>query len=297
MAEPRIGAIEAGGTKMVVAVGRTPEEIRDAERFITPTTDPTDTMRRVLDWLREQHDDDPLQAIGVASFGPVDFVRRGIAHSTPKLLWRGVSWADAIGAAFGDIPLGFDTDTGAAALAEQRWGAGRDQDVVVYVTIGTGIGGGLVVDGRIVHGLLHPEFGHMVVRHRPEDDFPGTCPSHGDCLEGLASGESVKRRWHRTGGPHLPPDHPAWDLESHYLVDAVVNIVTITAAHVVILGGGVMSVPGLLERVRSGVRDHLNGYLDVPALTTDIDHYIVSPQLGSAAGAVGAFALGRDALA
>ncbi len=291
-----IGAIEAGGTKMVLAVGRTWQEVRDAERHVLATTTPEDTLARVMDWFHQRDVETPLAAVGVASFGPVDLARRAITTTTPKILWRGVSWPDAFAERFPAVPIGVDTDTGAAALAEFRFGAGRDKDVVVYVTIGTGIGGGLVVDGRIVHGLLHPELGHMVVRRRPGDDFPGSCPSHGDCLEGLASGVAVKQRWHRGGGPQLPADHAAWELESEYLADAVRNIVTITAADVIILGGGIMAVPGLLERIREKVRDSLNGYLAIPELTTNIDSFIVAPGLGAASGIVGAFELGVDAL-
>ncbi len=291
-----IGAIEAGGTKMVLAVGRTWQEVRDAQRYVLATTTPTDTLARVVDWFSQRDAETPLAAIGVASFGPVDLSRRAIAATTPKLLWRGVSWPEVFAPHFASLPIGVDTDTGAAALAEFRFGAGRDRDVVVYVTVGTGIGGGLVVDGTVVHGLLHPELGHMVVRRRPGDDFPGSCPSHGDCLEGLASGVAVKQRWHRGGGPQLPADHPAWELESEYLADAVRNIVTITAANVIVLGGGIMAVPGLLERVRGKVRDSLNGYLAVPELTTEVDSFLVAPGLGTASGIVGAFEVGVDAL-
>ena len=291
-----IGVIEAGGTKMVLAVGRTWQEIRDTTPFVVATTTPTDTLSRVMGWLAERHAESPLSAIGLASFGPVDLERGAIGATTPKVLWRGVSWRDAISAHFGDLPVGVDTDTGAAALAEQRWGAGRGKSVVVYMTIGTGIGGGLVVDGRVVHGLSHPEFGHMIVRRRVNDDFPGTCPSHGDCLEGLACGVAIKQRWHRSGGPQLPEDHPAWELESEYLADALVNVVTITSAQVVILGGGVMSVPGLLDRTREKFRAQLNGYFDVPELQSDLSQFVVPPGLGSASGVVGAFAMGSHAL-
>lgn len=296
MGEAMIGAIEAGGTKMVLAVGRTWQEVRDAERYVIPTTTPEDTLGRALDWFERRHVETPLDAIGVASFGPLDLAGGVIAASSPKTLWRGVSWIDAVTARFGNVPLGIDTDTDAAALAELFWGAGQGKDVVVYITVGTGIGGGLVAGGRVVHGLLHPEFGHMIVRRRRGDDFPGTCPSHGDCLEGLASGVAVKERWHRSGGPQLPDDHPAWELESDYLSDAIVNVVTITSAQVVILGGGVMAVPGLIARVRDKVREHLNGYIAVPELTTDVESYVVEPGLGAASGVVGAFAIGQNAL-
>lgn len=295
--DPMIGAIEAGGTKVVLAVGRAWRDVRDAQPYVIATTTPRETLDRVTAWLRQRDAETPLGAIGVASFGPVDLTRSTITNTTPKIPWRGVSWSEVIEREFGALPMGIDTDTGAAALAEFRFGAGRGKDVVVYLTIGTGIGGGLVVGGRVVHGLLHPELGHMVVARRAGDDFAGSCPLHGDCLEGLASGVAVSQRWRHEGGSPLAPTHVAWELESEYLADAVRNVVTITAAQVVILGGGIMSVPGLLGRIREKVRDSLNGYLAVAQLTNEIDAYIVAPGLGASAGVVGAFTLGADALA
>ena len=292
-----IGAIEAGGTKVVLAVGRAWRDVRDAQPYVIATTTPRETLDRVTAWLRQRDAETPLGAIGVASFGPVDLARSTITNTTPKIPWRGVSWSEVIEREFGALPMGIDTDTGAAALAEFRFGAGRGKDVVVYLTIGTGIGGGLVVGGRVVHGLLHPELGHMVVARRAGDDFAGSCPLHGDCLEGLASGVAVSQRWSHEAGSPLAPTHVAWELESEYLADAVRNVVTITAAQVVILGGGIMSVPGLLGRIREKVRDSLNGYLAVAQLTNEIDAYVVAPGLGASAGVVGAFTLGADALA
>ena len=292
---PLIGAIEAGGTKMVCAVGRTWREVRDAPVHVVPTTTPDETMSRVLDWFAARHAQTPLRALGVASFGPIDFDADAIAATTPKEQWRGFRWRRAIAERFGDLPLGYDTDTDAAGVAEWRWGAAQGRDVSVYVTVGTGIGGGLVINGVPVHGLLHPELGHIYVPRQAGDDFAGSCPSHGDCLEGLASGEAIAQRWHRTG-PELPADHPAWDLESSYLALAVVNVAMIASPQVVILGGGVMAVDGLLERVRDKVRTAVNGYLPREELRGHVDHYLVAPGLGSSSGVIGAFALGRRAL-
>jgi len=292
-----IGAIEAGGTKIVCAVGSTWEEIRDAERFVVPTTSADETMKEVLEWFSAQNRQTPISAIGVASFGPIDFATQSIAHSTPKIAWRGVSWRKAIDEVLPGIAFGYDTDTNAAGVAEWRWGATQGKKVSVYITIGTGIGGGLIIDGEPVHGLLHPEFGHMIVPRRLDDGFAGTCPNHGGCLEGLACGVAVKQRWHRTGGPQFPADHPAWDLESDYLAAAMVNIIMITSAEKIVLGGGVMAVEGLLEKVQKKTHTLLANYIDRPELTeAGLTDYLVAPGLGNASGAVGAFALGLDAL-
>ncbi len=294
-ATPLVGAIEAGGTKMVCAVGRTWREVRDTPAHVVPTTTPDETMARVLDWFAARHAVTPLSALGVASFGPIDFAADAIATTTPKELWRGFRWRQAIATRFGDLPLGYDTDTNAAGVAEWRWGAARGRDVSVYVTVGTGIGGGIVVNGVPIHGLLHPEFGHMFVPRQAGDDFVGTCPSHGDCLEGLASGEAIARRWRRAGR-ELDANHPAWELESSYLALAVVNIVMITSPQIVVLGGGVMGVEGLIERVRHKVRTAVNGYLPRAELSTNVDRYLVTPGLGTYSGVVGAFALAQRAL-
>ncbi len=292
---PLIGAIEAGGTKMVCAVGRTWREVREGPTHVVATTTPDETMTRVLDWFASRHALTPLRAIGVASFGPIDFDADAIASTTPKEQWRGFRWRQAIAARFGDLPLGYDTDTDAAGVAEWRWGAARGREVSVYVTVGTGIGGGLVVGGVPVHGLLHPELGHMFVPRQAGDDFAGTCPSHGDCLEGLASGEAITRRWRRAG-PELGADHPAWELESSYLALAVVNIALIASPQIIVLGGGVAAADGLLDRVRDKVRTAVNGYLPREELRGDVAHYLVAPGLGSSSGVVGAFALGQRAL-
>ncbi|HEV3268617.1 MAG TPA: ROK family protein [Acidimicrobiales bacterium] len=290
----RIGAIEAGGTKIVCSVGRDWQEIRDSEKHVVATTTPGETVSRVLDWFSLQQEVESLDSFGVASFGPVEFATKSIATTTPKVAWRGFNWRNALSERFGDLPLGFDTDTNAAGVAEWRWGNAQARGVAVYVTVGTGIGGGLIVNGAPVHGLLHPEFGHMYVPRQKGDDFAGTCPVHGDCLEGLASGPAVNHRWGRSD-VHFPPNHPAWELESDYLSYAMANIITITSPEVIILGGGVMAVEGLLDNVREKTVQRLGGYLAKDELGRRIGGYIVAPGLGEASGVVGAYAFGLDA--
>lgn len=287
---PLYGAIEAGGTKFVCAVGTGPDDLRAATRF--PTTTPDETLGRAIAFFREQ----PTRprAVGIGSFGPVDpdpsSDTYGYITSTPKDGWRHVDFAGAIRRAL-DVPVAFDTDVNAAALGEHRWGAGRDVDSLLYLTVGTGIGGGALVRGRPIHGLLHPEMGHVRLPRDPAvDPFEGVCPYHGDCLEGLASGPAIERRW-GTPAEELPAGHDAWPLEAHYLALALVNYVVTIAPERIILGGGVMHQRRLFPLVRRAVQDLLNGYIDVPAITQNIDTYIVPPGLGDRAGVLGALAL------
>ncbi len=289
----QVAAIEAGGTKVVCAVGRAWEDVRDGEKFVVATTTPERTVASVAAWLRQRCPEGPA-AMGVAAFGPLELTT-GRVGPTPKPGWAGFDWPAALRGHFPGTVVAVDTDTNGAALAEWRWGAGQDRDVVVYVTVGTGIGGGAVIGGRVLHGLIHPEIGHMRIPHDVEDPFEGICPFHRDCLEGLASGPAVEARWGRPGRL-LPPDHPAWDLESRYLAAAVANLALVLSPNMVVMGGGVMAVPGLLASVRARVRDLMGGYMDSAALGEGIDRYIVEPALGPAAGVLGAFALGRDAL-
>jgi fructokinase len=251
-------------------------------------------MAKVLNWFAARNEEEPLVAFGVASFGPIDFASESISLTTPKTLWRGVCWRAAIEEKFGRVPIGFDTDTNAAALGEWRWGSAVGRNVAVYVTVGTGIGGGLLVKGVPVHGLLHPEFGHMFVPRQEGDDFPGVCPTHGDCLEGLASGPAVAKRWHRPSSG-LPPSHLSWELESDYLSLAMVNIIMTSSPEVIMLGGGVMAVSGLLEKVRIKTINRLGGYIPNDRLGPGINGYLVRPGLGITSGIVGAYALGFDA--
>ena len=193
------------------------------------------------------------------------------------------------------MPVALDTDVNASALAEHLWGAAMGVDDMVYVTVGTGIGGGAMAGGKLVHGLVHPEMGHMRVPHdRGADDFDGACPYHGDCLEGLASGPAIERRWGRR--PELlPDDHPAWELEAGYLAAGVVNLICTLSPRRVVMGGGVMERPSLLPRIRAGVRELLAGYVRAPEVSDAIDEYIVTPALGARSGVLGAIALAQTA--
>ncbi len=292
---PLIGAIEAGGTKTVCALGSTFEEISDGPRLIVFSSTPLETVTHIFDWLDAQRGGAPLNAIGVGTFGPVDLTAGRISTSTPKIAWRGFSWYEAIKGRFGDVTVAVDTDVDAAGVAEWRWGASRGCEVSVYITVGTGIGGALVVGGQPLHGFRHPEFGHMVVPRVAGDDFSGVCLAHGDCLEGLASGVAIEERW-GIDGSQLPISHPAWELESNYLASAVANVVAIGSPQSVVLGGGVMSVEGLIEKVRAKTRIRLGDYFASRELQSGMDTFLVPPALGVSAGVLGAFALGLDAV-
>lgn len=285
---PLYGGIEAGGTKFVCAVGTGPDDVRAIERF--PTTAPEATLGQAVDFFRAHE----VRAVGIGSFGPVDLragsPSYGHITTTPKPGWAHVDFAGTVAGALG-VPVGFDTDVNAAALGEHRWGAAQGLDTFVYLTVGTGIGGGGMVRGRRMRGLVHPEMGHLLVPRAAGDDFAGTCPYHGDCLEGLASGPAIEARW---GAPAetLPPDHPAWALEAHYLGRALVNLVLTLSPERLILGGGVMSQPHLLSQVRAVLRDELAGYVDHPVFSEDgLAGYVVPPALGDRAGVLGALAL------
>jgi len=291
------GGIEAGGTKFVCMVGTGPDDIRAETRF--PTTSPDRTLQQALDFLQAEQDrQGPLAALGIASFGPVDLRRDsatyGYITSTPKPGWANVSVAGAARAALG-VPVGFDTDVNAAALAEQHWGAGRGLHSFIYLTIGTGIGGGGLLDGKLTHGLVHPEMGHIRVPHDlAADPFPGVCPFHGDCLEGLASGPAMTARWLQPA-EQLPDDHPGWALEASYLALGLATFVCTLSPQRIIMGGGVMSKPFLFSLIRRKVVDLLNNYVRTPEIIERIDDFIVPPMLGGRAGALGAIALAADA--
>jgi fructokinase len=282
------GGIEAGGTKWVCAIGSGPDEI--LESVVFPTGAPEETIARATEFLAANGS---LDAVGVGSFGPVD-LHRGRITTTPKPGWRNVDLVSALASAL-DVPVGFDTDVNAAALAEHRWGAAVGLDTFCYITVGTGIGGGAMANGRLLHGLLHPEFGHMRVPHdRARDPFDGSCPYHGDCLEGLASGGAARARWPDAGADSW--DEHMLDLEAEYLALGILNVICTLSPQRVIIGGGVMKEPTLLARIRSRVPELAAGYFDSPKLGEGIDEYIVAPALGDRAGVLGALELARLAL-
>ena len=292
--EPLYAGIEAGGTKFVCGIGTGPHDLHALTDF--PTTTADETLDRAIAYLREQQALAPISAVGIGSFGPVNLDPSapgyGFITSTPKPGWADTDFLSTIARAT-NLPVAFDTDVNAAALGEHTWGAAQGLDTFVYLTIGTGIGGGAIVKGEVLHGLVHPEMGHMLIPHDTQTDpFPGTCPYHGDCLEGLASGPALERRWGKRGET-LPPDHPAWPLEAHYLALALVNLICIFSPRRIILGGGMMQQPQLFPMVRKEVQRLLNGYVQAQQLTEDIAGYIVPPALGNRAGVLGAIALAR----
>ncbi len=291
------GAIETGGSKVDCAVGSWPDEVR--ARLRVPTTSPSETLGRVTDFLLKYHRATPLSAIGVGSFGPVDLKAGsptyGYITTTPKPGWRNADVVGPIRETL-QVPVAFDTDVNAAALGEVRWGAGRGLDSLVYITVGTGIGGGAVIAGRPVHGASHPEMGHVLVPHdRSVDPFDGVCPYHGDCLEGLASGPSMEARW---GVPaeSLPECHEGWRLEAGYLASAVANIMLTLSPERFVLGGGVMNRRHIFPLIRERVVKVLQGYGVLEEIVEGIDDHIVPPGLGDDSGIAGAFALAVGAV-
>jgi len=291
--EKRIAGIELGGTKIVCGIATGAGDV--LQRTSIPTRGPEETLIDIKNWLEPRLDD--TIGVGIATFGPV-YVdpaspRYGHIGATPKTAWRDFDLLRAI-REWTELPLVLDTDVNAAALAEIRWGAANGHRNVVYVTVGTGIGGGIVSNGRAVHGLMHPEIGHMKPRRLPDDDLDGMCPFHGDCFEGLAAGPAIGTRW---GKPlnELPADHPAYAMEADYLGQLAVNLLLTASPTKLIFGGGVMKCTELLPMIRDAAARHLNGYLDFAALGIGLEELIVTPGLESNAGLLGAAALVIDA--
>ena len=283
------GGVETGGSWCVCALGTGPDDLRALEKF--PTTSPAATLERIVSFFASHP---PPVAIGIGSFGPLEVDREsaswGQVTTTPKPGWQRTPVATVVRDRL-QVPVAFDLDVAVAALGEHRWGAGRGTRSLCYLTVGTGVGAGLLIDGRPLHGLIHPEVGHIRIPHdRRLDPFEGVCPAHGDCWEGLASGPAIAKRWD-TSPPDLPEDHPAWTLEADYIALGILSIVLIASPHRVIAGGGVMDRPPLLPMVRTRLRELVAGYLDTSMLGEDIDSYLVAPALGDEAGVLGAIAL------
>lgn len=284
------GGIEAGGTKFICAIGTCPTDLRVETQFTTTT--PAETIERTIAFFKEQRI--PLISIGIGSFGPIDLdpASPSFGHitTTPKAGWAHTNFIGTIQNALG-IPVFIDTDVNTAALGEYQWGAAQRLGTFVYVTVGTGIGGGGMVNGKLMHGLIHPEMGHMRIPHDWDaDPYNGCCPYHGDCLEGLASGRAIELRWGQQPDT-LPISHPAWTLEARYLAMGLVNIICILSPQRIILGGGIMEQPKLLPLVQEYVQELLNGYIQDPHILEGVDQYIVRPLLGKKAGVLGAIAM------
>ena len=292
------GGIEGGGTKFICAVGTSPDDIR--REISIPTTMPEETLDQAIRFFKEAEGDlGNLSALGVACFGPIDprpdSASYGHILLTPKPGWTDADIVGPLRSAF-DVPIGFDTDVNGAALGERTWGAAQGLDTFIYLTVGTGIGGGLMANGKLVHGLLHSEMGHIMIPHDKErDPYEGWCPFHKDCFEGLASGPALEARWGQKAET-LPPDHPAWKLEAHYIALALSNYITTLTPQRIIIGGGVGGREDLLPLVRVNVQEILNGYVRSTAITEKIDQYIVPPGLGSRSGMLGALALAKTVI-
>jgi fructokinase len=288
------GGIESGGTKFVCAVATSPEDMRAETRF--PTTNPEETLQKTIAFFQEYERSSgvKLAGIGISSFGPVDLdpisPTYGYITSTPKPGWKQTDELGPIQEKM-QIPIAFDTDTNGAAIGEAAWGAAENLDDFLYLTIGTGIGGGGLINGEPLHGMVHPEMGHIRIPHNFErDPFPGSCPYHGDCFEGLASGPAMEKRW-KTRAEYLPVHHPAWELEADYIAISLHNYICEFSPERIILGGGVMRQEYLFPMIRKKVLDSLAGYIQSPLLLDHIDEYIVPPGLGDSAGVMGAIAM------
>lgn len=293
-----LAAIEAGGTKFNCAVGTAPDDIRASVRI--PTTTPTDTLHDVMEFLQNASKMGRIVGIGVGSFGPIDLNRQsdtyGYITTTPKEGWKYTDLLSSMGELF-HAPVGFDTDVNAAALAEYTWGHGQDCNPLVYITVGTGVGGGVLINGNPVHGSLHPEIGHLFIPAIHSDaPYPdGICPFHGDCLEGLISGPAIAARW---GAPaeSLPPEHECWGEFATLMGLALSNLILTLSPQRIILGGGVMHQTQLFPMIREEVQRLLNGYVQTWELLQDIENYIIPPGLGDNAGVLGAMALAQRAV-
>lgn len=296
--KPLLAGIELGGTKCVCLIGTGPDDIR--MRNSVPTRDPQATLQHVEDLLTNGASlHGPIAALGIASFGPldVDTLSSTYGHitSTAKPGWQDTPIATRFMQAFA-VPVGFDTDVNGAAVAEGRWGAAQGLEDFAYVTVGTGVGVGLVIAGRPARGFTHAELGHIRISRQPGDGFSGSCPFHGDCVEGLASGVAIAAR---VGLPaeQVPSGDPAWDHVAHALAQLLHTLVLTTAPRRFLIGGGVADAhPELLPRVRRLLVESINGYLNLDRLTGGIDEYVVAPGLGSFAGPLGALALAADAV-
>jgi fructokinase len=288
------GGIETGGSKWQCAVGSGPDDLRATETV--PTTAPAETIARVVAFFEREG---PVEAVGIGSFGPLDgkvsSPTGGHITTTPKPGWAHTDVGQEIRRRL-SVPVVFDTDVNAAAFGEHLWGAAQGLDTFCYITVGTGIGGGGMARGKLLHGLVHPEFGHMRIPHdREADPFPGVCPYHGDCWEGLASGLAIEARWGRPA-VELAGEDSVWELEARYLALGLVSVICVLSPERIVLGGGVMSASGLLPLVQREVAALMNGYLDNASLGDGLADFLTLPRLGSLSGVLGGIGLARNSV-
>lgn len=288
----KIGALEAGGTKMVCAVGN--EDGIILKRVVFPTKTPGETMPQMISFFREEE----VEALGIGCFGPLNLdkssSRYGMITSTPKKDWRYYPIVSEFSKAL-QVPVSLDTDVNAAALGEAAWGAGKGDLVVIYITIGTGVGVGVLIENKLLHGLVHPEAGHILITKRKDDTYEGTCPFHKNCLEGLASGPAILGRWGKKA-EDLKEKEPVWDMEADYIAQAIADYILLYSPNRIILGGGVMHQETLFPKIHKKVREYLGGYVVHPVINDQIETYIVPPLLGDDAGIKGALKLAISSL-
>jgi len=291
------GGIEAGGTKFVCVIANNPGDIVEEGRF--PTTNPLETIEKTILFFRNaiQKHKIKLSALGVGCFGPIDLDTNsptyGFITTTPKPGWQNINLLQPIKDAL-NIPIAFDTDVNVAAIGEGKWGAAQDLDDFLYFTIGTGIGGGAIINKKPLHGLIHPEMGHILLNQDTSmDTYSGKCPYHRNCFEGLACGPSIKDRW-GTSAENLDDNHPAWILETDYIAQAMSNFVCSFSPKKIILGGGVMQKKLLYPMIHKKTQQYLNGYVQSEMISKRMDEYIVPPGLGNQSGMLGAIALAQS---
>ncbi|MCR4757153.1 MAG: ROK family protein [Butyrivibrio sp.] len=286
----RFGALEAGGTKMIVAIGD--ENGKILERASFPTKTPEETMPQMIDFFKDKE----IESLGIACFGPIDLNKAsktyGYITSTPKLAWKNYDIVGAFKKAL-NVPVGFDTDVNGSLLGEITWGCAKDKTDALYLTIGTGIGGGVMTNGKLLHGMLHPELGHIRLAKAPGDDYAGKCPYHGTCFEGLAAGPAIEERWGKKA-VELADRDEVWELESEYIAQALSSFILTLSPQIIILGGGVMHQMQLFPLIREKVVKQLNGYLNTKELE-NMDKYIIPASLNDDQGIMGAVKLAIDA--
>lgn len=287
----RLGALEAGGTKMVLAIGNEHGEI--FEKISIPTKNPSETIPSILDYFQQKS----IDALGIGCFGPIDLSLSsktyGYITSTPKIAWSHYDFVGNIEKTL-RVPIGFDTDVNASVLGEVTWGSLMGQTSGIYITVGTGIGVGVLINGELLHGMLHPEAGHILLNRNPEDNFNGICPFHKNCLESLASGPAIEKRCDKKAYD-IPVEDKVWEIEAYYLAQGIVNFILTYSPHRIVLGGGVMHQEQLFPLIRNQVRDLLNDYIITPQLS-DLEHYIVPAALKDSQGIMGCLQLAKLAL-
>lgn len=288
----KLGALEAGGTKMVCAIGNEQGEI--FERISIPTETPEITVPKMIEYFKDKE----IEALGIACFGPIDLNRNsetyGYITTTPKLPWVNYDIVGTFKKALG-IPVGFDTDVNGSALGEATWGITKGLESSMYITIGTGVGAGVITNGKLLHGMLHPEAGHVLLTKHADDRYEGRCPYHKNCLEGLAAGPAIEARWGKKG-VELADKKEVWEMEAYYIGQALVGYILTLSPQRIVLGGGVMHQEHMMPLVREEVKRQLNGYLKTKELD-DMESYIVLPSLDDNQGIMGSLKLAMDELA